>query len=469
MDALIKQTEYCQELQDLSLYELTSGELLSPMNQLDQQLPLHESKTSNTSVEEIKNIEIQKDEIPEELDYEDDFEDSESYSSRKDHVLDSNIMKESFEIQKESESDNDKEIQKQSESDNDKEKEEKETLELIDEIQKETNYLNEFYKEEEQELEDSISELEEFIQDLSLDPLGLPCLPKKSILSSKSTIEIEPVEPVETLEPKESLEKEKDQIDTITERILNDLIQSSLSCTQESLKESPRTESPSRTDEITHILFNDLLKEIKIMCESRVYNKNSGNEKTVPLIELDLSKDISKDISSTFGKGLERSFVTSIIQKFFKSIPMGKLDGIPIFPDNLIATLLPPQSTLDDYEDYLLILDLTKEALQHLFSEHERFKDPIKSRRLGPRMKPPPIDKDQVMDHVFIYVLDALDYIQINGENLDALLIKQVKAEESQWKTLEQDVRIEMVDQMTESILHDLLTDTTLALKKRYG
>ena len=109
----------------------------------------------------------------------------------------------------------------------------------------------------------------------------------------------------------------------------------------------------------------------------------------------------------------------------------------------------------DAQEERCLLFDVTEEALADLFEEHVRCKDPIHQFRIGPRMAPPPMSFEQMVQKTCAAVEARLSYSLKNNENLDELLNQDFKKEELTWKRMEEDMTIRDVQDSVDIIKGD--------------
>ncbi|KAJ3011298.1 UNVERIFIED_CONTAM: hypothetical protein HDU68_001757, partial [Siphonaria sp. JEL0065] len=188
------------------------------------------------------------------------------------------------------------------------------------------------------------------------------------------------------------------------------------------------------------------------------------------------------------------SLLSSLTSILSAGVPLTSSQFANDFVDLLLQRLPPPsttagynalpqldpsvQSELMGNEDldyalksrYALLLSAVQESMEGIFSLHSSYGKPVRAAGAftGPTRKrgmlallpPRPVAIDDLKRKVKSSVSGWTSYSELYGENLDTMLIEEVKEDEDEWKNLEYE--LELVRENTfQEILADVVQETT--------
>ena len=214
-------------------------------------------------------------------------------------------------------------------------------------------------------------------------------------------------------------------------------------------------------DAVTDALYQQMLLDVdELILSAAPRIPEKSRTRTLPSsMQEDPTPDLTKED------------VFKIVAVFFSTFANGSTTKFTEAPrlsetnlENIIRSL-----DLKRQVEHRVLFETTQEALETLFEEYERFKDPIQMHRLGPRIQPRPLAFDVMLQKTADLVYNAWEYSLRNGENLDELLIQDFKKGELTWQTMEEDMNIQLKDQVTGMILSDLLAELMIDLDDRYS
>ncbi|KAL5040309.1 hypothetical protein RTP6_007326 [Batrachochytrium dendrobatidis] len=115
-----------------------------------------------------------------------------------------------------------------------------------------------------------------------------------------------------------------------------------------------------------------------------------------------------------------------------------------------------------------LVLAVANETLYNLFELHRQYDDPIRPFLKKQPLKPHAITRPALLTAVTKAVKDYVEYSDIHDENLDVLLIEEIKRNERDWLAL--DIPEAMIRlRLEEEIWDELIGDTVLAVGGAFG
>ncbi|KAL2919693.1 hypothetical protein HK105_200607 [Polyrhizophydium stewartii] len=169
-------------------------------------------------------------------------------------------------------------------------------------------------------------------------------------------------------------------------------------------------------------------------------------------------------------------------------------DGIGSMVDQLLLLADPPppglsgyaqppflsEAVLDQIQDTedpvlrdvgLLVFEATNEAIAMQFKAHQAYEHPLRPLIRQQSLRPRPVPAHALFSAVRKAVVDEwAGYSDIHQENLDALLIREVKESEKAWRStdlVEAQIKLEIEAQLWDSLLEDtaVTVDRVVALK----
>ncbi|KAI9334275.1 hypothetical protein BDR26DRAFT_867146 [Obelidium mucronatum] len=163
-------------------------------------------------------------------------------------------------------------------------------------------------------------------------------------------------------------------------------------------------------------------------------------------------------------------FVDLLLQRLPQAQSSLGYDCLPQFDSTVIQELVGDEHL--DYalkSRYALLLSAMQESMEDIFSLHSTFgKDnrvsaaftgSIKKRGMMAVLPPRPVTLQELKEKVKKAVSGWTAYSEIYGENLDTMLIEEVKDDENEWKNLEYE--LELVRENTyQEVLADVIQDT---------
>jgi hypothetical protein len=136
--------------------------------------------------------------------------------------------------------------------------------------------------------------------------------------------------------------------------------------------------------------------------------------------------------------------------------------------EGILDLIIPTQASKRRREECEVLHDLTEDSLSYVFSDHLKYHENISKGTNHSYLKPKALSKEHIIKKALEYSLSCWSYSHDNGENLDALLIKEVREEEKTWKDLEKSMNINLKERITQSIFEDLINDTTDSIYHLY-
>ncbi|KAJ3289433.1 hypothetical protein HDU79_004058 [Rhizoclosmatium sp. JEL0117] len=188
-----------------------------------------------------------------------------------------------------------------------------------------------------------------------------------------------------------------------------------------------------------------------------------------------LTDVLSKGVSLTSSE-FANEFVEVLLQCLPPpSAPIG-YSAQPEFPPSLLQELLSDQQL--DYalkSRYVLLYNAVLESMDNIFSHHSSFGRgsttgaftgaSSRKKSMVSLLPPRPISSSTLKERVKAAVTNWTAYSEVYGENLDTMLIEEVKQDEDDWKDLE--FELELVRENTfQEILEDVVQDTIASVER---
>ncbi|KAJ3076940.1 hypothetical protein HDU99_001274, partial [Rhizoclosmatium hyalinum] len=188
-----------------------------------------------------------------------------------------------------------------------------------------------------------------------------------------------------------------------------------------------------------------------------------------------LTDVLSKGVSLTSSE-FANEFVEVLLQSLPPpSAPIG-YSAQPEFPPSLLQELLSDQQL--DYalkSRYVLLYNAVLESMDNIFSHHSSFGRgsttgaftgaSSRKKSMISLLPPRPISSSTLKERVKAAVANWTAYSEVYGENLDTMLIEEVKQDEDDWKDLE--FELELVRENTfQEILEDVVQDTIASVER---
>jgi hypothetical protein len=141
----------------------------------------------------------------------------------------------------------------------------------------------------------------------------------------------------------------------------------------------------------------------------------------------------------------------------FQQVGGGAYDELVLVPDDIIQGITDEDDPPSVQMRYTLLLDATNEALRHIFKPHQQYvleklnasndnnnnnnNSETKSKDLFGKMKfglskPRPISPKQLKEKVCANIQEWSGYSERYSENLDTMLIQEVKEDDKAWKEM---------------------------------
>ena len=131
--------------------------------------------------------------------------------------------------------------------------------------------------------------------------------------------------------------------------------------------------------------------------------------------------------------------------------------------ETIWSNIIVPLSPEAKQEAYMLVFEAINETLYDQFELHRQYEHPLRPFFKKRMFKPKPIPHSQLLEATRSSVQSFISYSETHGENLDALLIQQVKESEKLWRSLDvYETAIET--RLNDLIWNDLLSDTVHAI-----
>ena len=134
----------------------------------------------------------------------------------------------------------------------------------------------------------------------------------------------------------------------------------------------------------------------------------------------------------------------------------------------VINSIIPSNASNRRREECDMLFDLVKESLDNVFLHHLNYYEKVSQGQSHAYLRPKDLSKEMIVKKSLDYCLSCLTYSLENGENLDSLLIQEVKDEERTWKTLEKTINIELKEKISLYILEEIIMDTTQSIYQLY-
>ncbi len=298
-----------------------------------------------------------------------------------------------------------------------------------------------------------------------------------------SAIEAEYMEDFEPIDEiiEEMVQESDYKKDLMDQEILQKILQDSDEQEQASQKDTPE-EAMSQVDMITDAIWASLLNEIAdtinstSMHSSRSHRnldtlpRNAANTKNPQDAIRLLHNSSSGDDVWTLSDEIPIELINEIIMKILQiSIPPNQDYECPMpLKEGIMDLIIPLQASKRRREECEVLYDLTADSLNHVFSDHLKYQENICNGTSQSYLKPKALNKDHIIKKAVEYSLSCWSYSHENGENLDALLIKQVKDQEKTWKDSEKSMSINLKERITLFILEELINDTSESIYQLY-
>lgn len=142
-------------------------------------------------------------------------------------------------------------------------------------------------------------------------------------------------------------------------------------------------------------------------------------------------------------------------------------DAITLNQD-IMDSIIPLQASNRRREECEILYDLTADSLRYVFVDHIEYHKKVAQGTSHLFLRPKSLTKDLISKKALEYCISCWSYSHQNGENLDSLLIKEVKDEERTWKQLEKSISLDLKEKISLKILDDLINDTTRSIYQLY-
>lgn len=131
----------------------------------------------------------------------------------------------------------------------------------------------------------------------------------------------------------------------------------------------------------------------------------------------------------------------------------------PVIDKHMVDEFLNQIPSADEQVRALLLFDAFQEAVDSIFSQHKEYAHYI-ANPVGrkPVLKPTPISNTRAVEDATNLVHTWRDYSKNEGENLDLLLIQEVRDEEKIWKNLEKEELVVKED-ICDAIFNDMILE----------
>ncbi|KAJ3086717.1 hypothetical protein HK102_012644 [Quaeritorhiza haematococci] len=144
----------------------------------------------------------------------------------------------------------------------------------------------------------------------------------------------------------------------------------------------------------------------------------------------------------------------------------GRYSSAPLLSREVLESMNARVESSDRRIQNTLIFDSINEALSQIFRPFDKSRTPHNKLRACPHIQPSPLTRQAVVDKVCDFLRQWSGYSEQHGENLDAMLIKEVKDDErDSWLDLG-DSRVEVQMRLVEALWDGLLEDTVYCLNE---
>ncbi|KAI8922105.1 hypothetical protein DFJ77DRAFT_505868 [Powellomyces hirtus] len=225
-------------------------------------------------------------------------------------------------------------------------------------------------------------------------------------------------------------------------------------------------EKLSMTDRITNSIMDTLLEDTFVHILRLSGHQPSDRSTTLPHGHLAPVQAQSEAAGPPrrLASQMASEFVVSMLRDHLPPSVSGTevYDRAPsLHPTSLQKILSDPSSDVHPIRRTLLF-HATNEALAMAFSDHE--KRLARPHAAWHTLPPRPLSRQQVIDTCTANVVGWAGYSERNGENLDALLISQIKDAEQTWKR-RREWEEQAWDDVAEELWEDMLGDTVNTLQ----
>lgn len=97
------------------------------------------------------------------------------------------------------------------------------------------------------------------------------------------------------------------------------------------------------------------------------------------------------------------------------------------------------------------------------FHAHNKFNDPINQLRRKPALRPPPVSRHSIIEKVLDKIWESASYREVHYDNMDMMLIQDVKQAEKAWRDLG-DTEVQVKNDLADSIMQSILVDELLLI-----
>ncbi|KAI8925054.1 hypothetical protein BC831DRAFT_550924 [Entophlyctis helioformis] len=258
--------------------------------------------------------------------------------------------------------------------------------------------------------------------------------------------------------------------------------------------------SDETVDEITALIFADLLaSSLAAVQESRPVEGTAGIADAADAVKQDQAAPASDAEVATPAPAVEATPAAEKVQlktevppeptswpameksmhqlmAFIPDPPAGAsgYTSPPYIPLSILANLQASDpTTLSSQASVVrdmhhVLLEATNEAMDKIFEQHTAYADPLRPYRQRQPLPPRPLSRQTLESRLADLVREWAGYSDTHGENLDALLIRQVKDDERLWSDLDtHEARARRF--VEDEIWADLLADTVLAVDRVFA
>ncbi|KAJ3333373.1 hypothetical protein HDU76_008817 [Blyttiomyces sp. JEL0837] len=160
-------------------------------------------------------------------------------------------------------------------------------------------------------------------------------------------------------------------------------------------------------------------------------------------------------------------FIAALLEQLPPPTNPRGYDQMPVVDRELTDGLASPEDPDAVQERYYLLVDAANECLEQLFAEHEQARlDAAAGVKDRPRrgLPPRPIPSAMVKETVISTIRKWSAYSETYGENLDTMLIQEVKEDEKKWRSVE-DEEFQVKERLVEMLMNGLISDTVVAIE----